>query len=330
MINLFRGGSMKAFPEFAKALFIHGSFSKPFLNMALDTDVDEAWKMYFLSIKRGWKREYAKALKYVEDGLRTLERQALKKLRYKKVLFHNPIKYEKGKNLFYLLCIHKLEILEKTKSKEAKVLYEKLKNDYPGMPNLARKVATPTFFNHFPSKNKSNIKKPRIWSTMYSEDLSAWIFILLGKARRKAKNGDVSNGFSLFLKAFRIAKNIPHPMGMINALNDMAWYVRKIHSYWACEIAKRVVYWAGWYFEDVQNVFYTFDTLVECQRLSNDPQLYETVNVMILTNERLPKGHGRGTQEHYHDRIESCKRVVPNFGISMYENSESLREFLSS
>ena len=329
MINLFRGDFMKGFSEFAKALFIHGSFSEPFLSMALNEDTDEAWKMYFLSIKSGWKKEYAKALGYIDTGLKILKKRTSKKSRYKKVPFYDLTKYEKGKNLFYLLCIHKLEILEKMKNQEAEVLYEKLKNNYSAMPTLARKVAAPTFFNHYSRKNKSNIKKPRIWSAMYGEDLPAWIFILLGKARRKAKDGELLKAFSLFLKAFRIAKNIPHPTGMINALNDMAWYTRMRHPYWACEMAKRAVYWAGWYSEDIANVFYTFDTLFECQRLSNDVNLYETANVILLTSEYLPEGHGRGTQGHYHDRIESCKYIVPNFKTSMYENLESLREFLS-
>ncbi len=59
---------MRSFPEVANALFVCGSFSKPFLNMAL-TESNRAWKMYFLSIKYEWARNHIKALEYAKRGL---------------------------------------------------------------------------------------------------------------------------------------------------------------------------------------------------------------------------------------------------------------------
>ncbi|WP_456400748.1 hypothetical protein [Mesoaciditoga sp.] len=250
----------------------------------------------------------------------------LKKRILKKMKGTGPIEYEKGKNLFYLLSIHKLLILEKIKSQEASYLYKKLKSDYSKMPIIARKVATPTFFNHFSIEN--DVSKPRIWSKIYEQDNSAWAFILLGKARDEAKKGNVTKSFSIFLKAFKIAETIPHPSGMLNSLNDIAWYTRNIHPFWSCGIAKKAVCLAGWYFEDVEYVFFSFDTLIDCQVLAKDEKLYESVGLILLAKEYLPNGSDRESQGHYHKRIELCKRIAPNFGISRYENNEEIGQYL--
>ncbi len=297
-------------PKINEVVATFGSYSKPFLNMCLSNEeISPVWKMYFKSLSLSWKNRHSEALKLIEDAM----------------------DFSVDKTTYYFLLSRKLTLLLQLKDERGDRVYKKLSTEFELIPPIARKHVITTMLNYRAIRKIEGIedfKRLRVWGKKYEEDKSILIFVLLGKARDRVKSGNISKSFSLFLEAFRIAKNIPHPIGIVDALNDMAWYMRMRHPYWACEMAKRAVYWAGWYSEDIANVFYTLDTLFECQRLSNDVNLYETACVILLTSEYLPKGDGRGTQGHYHDRIESCKHILPDFKISRYENNREIGEYL--
>lgn len=300
-------------PRIARLVDTFGSFAEPFLNMALDNEnLEYAWKKYFTALKLSWKNEFPTALRKVNDGLKMCQ---------------------KDKTLYYLLLSRKLSILIGMKDPRGDLIYVKLLKDEAKIPFVARRYVMPILLNYRPIREMEGIKKlrkARIWSKRYVDDRRTQIFLLLGNAREKVKIGEISEAFSLFLKSFRIATRIPHPLGVTDALNDMAWYMRSKHPYWSCGIAKQAVYLAGWHRENVASVFYTFDTLLECQKIVDDPQLYENANVMILANEHLPHGVGRETQEHYYDKIEFCKRIAPEFRVSKYENSDFLKNYLKN
>ncbi len=291
---------------------IFGSFAEPLLNMALDNgNLKYAWKKYFTALKLSWKDEFPLALREINEGLSLCQ---------------------KDKTLYYLLLSRKLHTLMGMKDSRGDLIYVNLMKNESKIPFAARKYVMPILLNYRPirkiEEGVKKLRKTRTWSEKYVDDRRTQIFLLLGKAREKVEIGKVSEGFSLFLKSFRIASHIPHPLGITDALNDMAWYMRSQHPRWAYEIAKKAVYCAGWYKEDVASVFYTFDTLFECQQIINHSRLYKSANVMILSVEHLPHGTGRETQERYYDRINFCERITPKFETSEYENSKSLREYL--
>ena len=293
---------------------IFGSFAEPLLNMALDNgNLKYAWKKYFTALKLSWKDKFSLALREINEGLSLCQ---------------------KDKTLYYLLLSRKLHTLMGMKDSRGDLIYVNLMKNESKIPFAARKYVMPILLNYRPirkiEEGVKELRKTRTWSEKYVDDRRTQIFLLLGKAREKVEIGKVSEGFSLFLKSFRIASHIPHPLGITDALNDMAWYMRSQHPRWAYEIAKKAVYCAGWYKEDVASVFYTFDTLFECQQIINHSRLYKSANVMILSVEHLPHGTGRETQERYYDRINFCERITPKFETSEYENSKSLREYLKS
>ncbi|GEM_PF-251115 len=306
MINLNR-----KVPRIIDLIDNFGSFAKPFLNMALaDKNVKGAWKRYLAALKLSWKNEFYLALDKINEGLKLCQND---------------------KTLYYLLLSKKLSLFLGMKDTRGDLVYVELLKKEADVPLTARKHVMSILLNYRPIREMEeevDLRKARTWSKKYMDDHRTQVFFLLGKARGKVEIGKNSEAFSFFLKSFRIAKNIPHPLGITDALNDMAWYMRNIHPYWSCGIAKQAVYWAGWYNEEVTSVFYTFDTLFECQKIVNDFQVWESANVMLLTSRYLPHGKGRETQEHYNDKLEFCKQIIPNYRISRYENSESVRKYL--
>lgn len=300
-------------PQIASLINTFGSFAEPFLNVALaDENLGYEWKKYFVSLKFSWENENSLALDEINSGLRMCK---------------------KDKTLYYFLLSTKLSLLMKMKDlRGGDSIYIQLVRDEAKIPFVARKHVMTMLLNYRPiseiEEGMRYLRRVRTWSKKYIDDHSTQVFVLLGKAREKVKTERISDGFLLFLKSFRIAENIPHPLGITDSLNDMAWYTRNRHPYWSCGIAKRAMYWAGWYRENMSSIFYIFDTLFECQKISNDPQLWKSTSVMIWANEYLPTGSGWGTQEYYHDRIESCKQIIPNFRVSRYENTKELRTYL--
>lgn len=300
-------------PGIVSLIDAFGSFAEPFLNMALvDENVEGAWKKYLVALKLIWRNEFSLALNEVNAGLKFCQ---------------------KDKTLYFLLLSRKLFLLMGMKDPQGDMVYVDLLRNEAKIPFVARRYVMSILSNYRPIREMEEnvfLKKVRIWSKKYANDHRSQIFLLLGKARDKVENGKNSEGFSFFLKSFRIAKDIPHPLGITDALNDMAWYMRNKHPCWSYGIAKQAVYQAGWYRENVSSVFYTFDTLLECQKIIDDFQLYENASLMILVSKYLPCGSGRETQEHYRDKIESCQRIIPSFEVSRYKNSRSLRKYLKS
>jgi hypothetical protein len=189
-----------------------------------------------------------------------------------------------------------LSVLQNLKKPEGNRLYIQLRREFPKMPKLARKTVATTLLS-YPSlnTNETDLLKTRLWSQYYQDDKSTQVFILMGKAREKIKTGNITDGISLYFRGLRIAKTIPHSTGIIDSLNDSAWYMRYSHPYWALRLANQAMYWVGWYREDTRGVFYVFDTLFVIQRITGDQRLGETVSVITSLQKYLPSGKGRGT-----------------------------------
>jgi hypothetical protein len=122
---------------------------------------------------------------------------------------------------------------------------------------------------------------------------------LLGTARNLVKDQKLSETISYFSKAFKIAQTIPHPTGIIESLNAMAWYMKETHAKTAYNIAKKAVWFVGWYRENIGTIFFTIDTLLECQKICNDDELFDNAIFMTFVYGYLPSGKGAGTREHY-------------------------------
>lgn len=287
----------------------YGSFAMPLVNWALSNDkINSAWKEYFKAIRYDWQKEHTLELKCIERGIkRCKDDQTVK----------------------YLLLALELSVLQNLKEPEGNRLYIQLRREFHKVPKLARKTVATTLLS-YPSlnTNETDLLKTRLWSQYYQNDMSTQVFILLGKAREKIKTGNITEGIALYFKSLRIAKTIPHPTGIINSLNDSAWYIRHSHPYWAFRLANQAMYWVGWYREDARGVFYVFDTLFEIQRIVGDQRLGKTASLITSLQKYLPSGQGRGTREYYKETIQDCKYFIFDLKGSMYKNSNSLRNYL--
>jgi len=296
-------------PQIIEVLMKYGSFARPLVNLALSNDkINSAWKEYFKAIIYDWQKENTLELKCIKRGIkRCKDDQTVK----------------------YLLLALKLSVLQNLKKPEGNRVYIQLRREFHKVPKLARKTVATTLLS-YPSlnTNETDLPKTRLWSQYYQNDRSTQVFILLGKAREKIKTGNITEGIALYFKGLRIAKTIPHPTGIIDTLNNSAWYIRHSHPHWALRLANQAMYWVGWYCEDARGEFYVFDTFFEIQRIVSDQRLGETANLIASLQKHLPSGQGRATREYYKETIQYCKYFIFDFKVSVYKNSDLLRNYL--
>jgi len=296
-------------PQVIDVLMKYGSFARPLVNLALSNDkLNSAWKEYFKAIRYDWQKEYTFELKCIERGIKSCKDDQTVK---------------------YLFLAQELSVLQNLKEPEGNRLYIQLRREFHKVPKLARKTVATTLLS-YPSlnTNETGLPKTRLWSQYYKNDMSTQVFILLGKAREKIKTGNITEGIALYFKGLRIAKTIPHPTGIIESLNDSAWYIRHSHPHWALRLANQAIYWVGWYREGARGMFHVFDTFFEIQRMVSDQRLCETASLITSLQKYLPSGQGRGTREYYKEIIQDCKYFIFDLEGSVYINSNSLRNYL--
>ncbi len=296
-------------PQVIDVLMKYGSFARPLVNLALSNDeLNSAWKEYFKAIRYDWQEEYTLELKCIKRGINSSKDDQTVK---------------------YLFLAQELSVLQNLKEPEGNRLYTQLRREFHKVPKLARKTVATTLLS-YPSlnTNETGLPKTRLWSQYYKNDMSTQVFILLGKAREKIKTGNITEGIALYFKGLRIAKTIPHPTGIIESLNDSAWYIRHSHPHWALRLANQAIYWVGWYREDARSIFYVFDTFFEIQRIVSDQRLCKTASLITSLQKHLPSGPGRNTREYYKEIIQDCKYFIFDLEGSVYINSNSLRNYL--
>lgn len=296
-------------PQIIDVLMKYGSFARPLVNWALSNyKLNSAWKEYFKALRYDWQKEYTLELKCTDRGIR---------------------RCKDDKTVKYMLMDLKLSALQNLKAPEGNRLYIQLRREFHKVPKLARKTVATTLLS-YPSlnTNETDLPKTRLWSQYYQNDMSTQVFVLLGRAREKIKTGNITEGIALYFKGLRIAKTIPHPTGIINSLNDLAWYIRHSHPHWALGLANQAIYWVGWYREDTKGEFYVFDTFFEIQRIVGDQKLCKTASLITSLQKYLPSGQGRNTREYYKETIQDCKYFIFDLKGSMYKNSNSLRNYL--
>jgi len=296
-------------PQVIDVLMKYGSFARPLVNLALSNDkLNSAWKEYFKAIRYDWQKENTLELKCIERGIK---------------------RCKDDKTVKYMLIDLKLSVLQNLKKPEGNKVYIQLRREFHKVPKLARKTIATTLLS-YPSlnTNETDLPKTRLWSQYYQNDMSTQVFILLGKAREKIKTGNITEGIALYFKGLRIAKTIPHPTGIIDTLNNSAWYIRHSHPHWALRLANQAMYWVGWYCEDARGEFYVFDTFFEIQRIVSDQRLGETASLITSLQKHLPSGQGRATREYYKETIQDCKYFIFDLKSSVYKNSDLLRNYL--
>lgn len=313
-------------PKFAKIIFTYGSFANPFLNITLDSNIDETWQLLFIAMKYEWKRNHFLALKKVERGLEKIEKRNTEK----QIFLPKISEYTKGRTIFYLLSAQKLIILEKMGDRvKARNLYEKLRGEYFKMPTFARQIVTPILLNYYSIEDATISSRPRSWSKDYEKDPISRTAMFLGKARNEIeKNKNLHSAVSFLIRTYKVASKIPQPMIVIESLNEIAWYIKASHPKLALRISEKASYLSGWYKEDVEDIFYVLDTLFECQKTTRAEEVLGTVEILFNNAQHLFSNKGWGTKSDFNALLASCKKLKVNFKKSLYMNTRTIRNYL--
>jgi len=289
-------------PVLTKKIFDLGSYSKPVLNYLLDNKIDVCYKNYLKSLENIWNREYEKALKEVNCGLK---------------------KCKENKSLYYLLLSNKLIILFYLKDIENfKILYNKIRKEYKKIPPSVRKITNQSLINYSFMNEDLNLPKSRFWSKDKEISPSTKLFLLIGKARKEIKEGRIEKGVSYYQKGLQIAAKIPHPSGIITCYNDISWYLINEKPFKALYYAEKGIYYLSYYFEDPKIYFYILDTIFNIEKKLNYYKIFETSEIIdIYKDDDFVKSK-------YSNLLNEIKKFDVNFNKNLYKNSLKLRNYL--
>ena len=289
-------------PVLTKKIFDLGSYSKPVLNYLLDNKIDVCYKNYLKSLENIWNREYEKALKEVNCGLK---------------------KCKENKSLYYLLLSNKLIILFYLKDIENfKILYNKIRKEYKKIPPSVRKITNQSLINYSFMNEDLNLPKSRFWSKDKEISPSTKLFLLIGKARKEIKEGRIEKGVSYYQKGLQIAAKIPHPSGIITCYNDISWYLINEKPFKSLYYAEKGIYYLSYYFEDPKINFYVLDTIFNIEKKLNYYKIFETSEIIdIYKDDDFVKSK-------YSNLLNEIKKFDVNFNKNLYKNSLKLRNYL--
>jgi len=289
-------------PVLTKKIFDLGSYSKPVLNYLLDNKIDVCYKNYLKSLENIWNREYEKALKEVNCGLK---------------------KCKENKSLYYLLLSNKLIILFYLKDIENfKILYNKIRKEYKKIPPSVRKITNQSLINYSFMNEDLNLPKSRFWSKDKEISPSTKLFLLIGKARKEIKEGRIEKGVSYYQKGLQIATKIPHPSGIITCYNDISWYLINEKPFKSLYYAEKGIYYLSYYFENPKIYFYILDTIFNIEKKLNYYKIFETSEIIdIYKDDDFVKSK-------YSNLLNEIKKFDVNFDKNLYKNSLKLRNYL--
>ncbi|HPC56278.1 MAG TPA: helix-turn-helix transcriptional regulator [Caldisericia bacterium] len=289
-------------PILTKKIFDLGSYSKPVLNYLLDNKIDVCYKNYLKSLENIWNREYEKALKEVNCGLK---------------------KCKENKSLYYLLLSNKFIILFYLKDTvNFKILYNKIRKEYKKIPPSVRKITNQFLINYSFMNEDLNLPKSRFWSKDKEISPSTKLFLLIGKARKEIKEGRIEKGVSYYQKGLQIAAKIPHPSGIITCYNDISWYLINEKPFKSLYYAEKGIYYLSYYFEDPKIYFYILDTIFNIEKKLNYYKIFETSEIIdIYKDDDFVKSK-------YSNLLNEIKKFDVNFNKNLYKNSLKLRNYL--
>jgi len=187
------------------------------------------------------------------------------------------------------------------------------------MSKAARNIALPVLIN----AEAFGISPPRlvrIWGKAHRVDDPTSAFLHLAQARKLAEQDEISKAVFHYIQSYRYSRVVPHPSGMISALNGMAWRIRKIHPTWAYSISQEAVFWLGYYREEPGNLFGALDTLFTIEKSLGLASIAFTAK--IVASIIVPETH---TQ-----LLGEAQSLVPRYDVSLYPNTEELQLFIKN
>jgi DNA-binding Xre family transcriptional regulator len=289
-------------PVLTKKIFDLGSYSKPVLNYMLENKIDICYRHYLKSLEYIWKREYLKALKEVNSGLKRCKANI---------------------SIYYLLLSNKFIISFYINDTEnLKNLYNKIRREYKKIPPTVRKITSQFLMNYSLMGQNTDFQKSRFWSKEKELSPSTKLFLLISKARREIKEKRIQNGISYYQKGLKIANKIPHPTGLITCFNDISWYLKDEKPLKSLYYAEKGIYYLGYYYEEPKINFYILDTIFSIEKKLNFYRIFETSELINkYKNDDFVKSK-------YGKLLKEIKKYNVDFEKNLYKNSKGLRNYL--
>ncbi|PNR97537.1 hypothetical protein [Petrotoga olearia] len=292
-----------------------GQFIRPILNYVvhyLESDRSDKNKNiinYINVLKLKWDVKYDEALEIIDEELQKLK---------------------KG-GLYCLILIEKIDILVKlSRNEEIKEVFNQLKEEFEKLPKYLRGIVVENLKNvrelNFDEKDLQTI---RIWSESYENAPITKGFILLSRARGKKNEERYEEAVCLNIEAFKILKTIPHPSGMVQALNNSSWWLKDANKEKALAFIFPLGFYLGYYFHDDNlKVFNSLDTIFQVQKNNNDPLVYESAFIFSKCLSQLNKAEGESIKNTFKDIINQLKYYVFNLDNNQHRSTPKLRDFI--
>ncbi|ABX32222.1 hypothetical protein Pmob_1521 [Petrotoga mobilis SJ95] len=293
-----------------------GQFIRPILNYVvhyLESDRSDKNKNiinYINVLKLKWDVKYDEALEIIDEELQKLKKGAL----------------------YYLFLDQKIQILNRIKQKEdVKKVFDELRDNFDNIPVYVRGLVVETLRNihELYYASDENMEKIRYWSENYEQNPVDKGFILLSKARGKKNEERYEEVVSLNIEAFKILKTIPHPSGMVQALNNVSWWLKNIDKEKALSFTFPLGFYLGYYFDDNNfKVFNSLDTMFQVQKNNNDPLVYESAFIFSKCLSQLNKAESESIKNTFKDIINQLKYFVFNLDNNQHRSTPKLRDFI--
>lgn len=277
-------------------VFTYGSFAKPFVIKILNSNSPSTLKNAAYSLLYTWNFDFEKAIYHIDRSIKSCS----------------------STNIKYFLLSRKLSCLSKIGKFDIS-LYNYLKKNLDKVNVVVREEIENLLINlHSRYFDTYNMKSPRFWGR--NKNKSTLIFDYIGIARKFAKRGTFSKATTSFINSFRIAKEIPHPSGMVTSLNGLAWYLKDFHPKISYNLSKCAVFYLGFYNEDIGTDFAVIDTIFEIEKILLHKEIFKTLRIMSCLD--IP--------QYYIEKYKKDFFFIPDFNLSCYEITDKLKECISS
>ena len=151
----------------------------------------------------------------------------------------------------------------------------------------------------------------------------------MADARGKKNEGNYIEAAKLNIQAFKTLKNVPHPSGMVGALNNISWWLKDVDKNISLNFTFPLGFYASYYFDDDNyKVFNSFDTTFQVQKNNNDPMMYETAFIFSKCLSKVDKERYNILKRKCGKSINQLKYCVFNLDSNYYLNTKALRNFI--
>ena len=296
--------------ELVIRLSTYGQFGRPLMNYLESTSLNNEINEYIEILKLYWDINDDEVIEKIEKDISKLR---------------------KG-SLYYVLLSIKLSALHRLKrEQEVKDIYVELRDNFGDIPQYVRGLVVESLRNIRELYYDSNesMEKIRYWSEAYENNPVNKGFILMADAREKKNEEKYVEATQLNIQAFKILKDVPHPSGVVQALNNISWWLKDVDKSIALNFSFPLGFYLGYYFDDDNfNVFNSLDTIFQVQKENNDPMMYETAFIFSKVFSKLDYENRQIIWKDYANTIYEVRRFVINIKKGNHKNTKALRNFL--